>query len=110
VPAIGDGALLLCNESFAATNEREGSDIAGEVIRAMVDRGATVVFVTHLYELARRLYERRGSEVLFLRAGREADGGRSFRLAEGEPLATGHGADLYRRTFPDGDPRSCPTA
>ena len=57
VPAIGDGDLLLCNESFAATNEREGSEIAGEVIRAMTDRGSTVVFVTHLYELASELYD-----------------------------------------------------
>ncbi len=54
VPAIEDGALLLCNESFAATNEREGSEVAGEVIRAMTDRGCTVVFVTHLYELAQQ--------------------------------------------------------
>jgi hypothetical protein len=108
VPAIGGGALLLCNESFAATNEREGSEIAGEVIRAMIDRGAAVVFVTHLYELAHRLYEGRGAEIRFLRADREADGSRSFRLAEGEPLATGHGEDLYRRTFSDGESARAP--
>ncbi len=38
-PSIGGGDLLLCNESFAATNEREGSEIAGEVIRAHDRRG-----------------------------------------------------------------------
>ena len=99
VPAIHDGALLLCNESFAATNEREGSEVAGEVIRAMTDRGCTVVFVTHLYELARELYDQDSDEILFLRADRDPEGRRSFQLLEGMPLATSHGADLYRRTF-----------
>jgi hypothetical protein len=103
VPAIHDGALLLCNESFAATNEREGSEVAGDVIRAMTDRGCTVVFVTHLYELARELYDQGSDEILFLRADRDAEGRRSFQLHEREPLATSHGADLYRRTFIDAD-------
>ena len=40
---IAPGALLLCNESFASTNEREGSEIARQVIRAMLDRRITVV-------------------------------------------------------------------
>jgi MutS domain V len=99
VPAIHDGALLLCNESFAATNEREGSEVAREVIRAMTDRGCTVVFVTHLYELARELYDQGSDEILFLRADRDPEGRRSFQLLDGAPLATSHGADLYRRTF-----------
>jgi hypothetical protein len=34
---IAPGALLLCNESFAATNEREGSYIARNIVRGMVD-------------------------------------------------------------------------
>ena len=29
---IGAGSVLLCNESFAATNEREGSQIARQVV------------------------------------------------------------------------------
>ena len=29
-------SILLCNESFAATNEREGSEIARQVVRAML--------------------------------------------------------------------------
>ena len=34
---ITPGCLLLCNESFASTNEREGSEIARQVIRAMTE-------------------------------------------------------------------------
>lgn len=36
---------------------------------------------------------------LFLRAGRDEDGSRSYRLQEGPPLATGYAADLYVRVF-----------
>ena len=35
---ITANSILLCNESFAATNEREGSEIARQVVRAMLDR------------------------------------------------------------------------
>ena len=34
---ISAGALLLCNESFASTNEREGSEIARQIIRALTE-------------------------------------------------------------------------
>ena len=34
---ISAGCMLLCNESFAATNEREGSQIARQVVTAMLD-------------------------------------------------------------------------
>lgn len=94
--------LLLCNESFAATNEREGSEIAGEVIRALTHLGVTVIFVTHLYELAHRLYGEHSGDALFLRADRDVDGGRTFRVTEGEPLPTSYGEDLFWHTFGGG--------
>ena len=53
---IRPGCLLLCNESFASTNEREGSEIARQVIRALTEAGIRVVFVTHLYDLAQRCF------------------------------------------------------
>lgn len=92
--AIGPHAVLLCNESFQSTNEREGSDIAGHIIDAMTTAGVTVVFVTHLHELAQRCYDQRHRfPGLFLRAERD----RSFRLHEAAPEATSHGTDLWYR-------------
>jgi len=91
--------LLLCNESFASTNEREGSEVALEVVRAMTDAQVKVVFVTHLFELARRLWTERSRACLFLRAERLADGTRTFRLVEGEPLPTSYGEDAYWQVF-----------
>jgi DNA mismatch repair ATPase MutS len=97
--AIKPGALLLCNESFASTNEREGSAIARQVVDAMLDRQITVLFVTHMYELAHGLHARERPTALFLRAERTPDGRRTFKLREGEPLPTSYGADSYSRIF-----------
>jgi hypothetical protein len=96
---IAPGALLLCNESFASTNEREGSQIAREVIQALTEAGVRVVMVTHLYDLARGIHAHADGRVLFLRAERQGNGRRTFRLPEGEPLPTSYGEDLYRQVF-----------
>ena len=96
---IAPGALLLCNESFASTNEREGSQIAREIVRAMTEDGIRVAFVTHMYDLAESIYVRHDARVLFLRAEREHDGVRTHRLAEAAPQPTSYGDDLYRQTF-----------
>jgi DNA mismatch repair ATPase MutS len=96
---IRPNCILLCNESFAATNEREGSEIARQVVRALVEAGIKVVFVTHLFDLAHGFFREGGDTALFLRAERRADGLRTFRLVEGEPLPTSYGADSYRRIF-----------
>ncbi len=96
---VGPNATLLCNESFAATNEREGSEIARQVVSAFAEKGIRVIFVTHMHTFAKGLYDHRTDRMLFLRAERLPDGTRTFKLAEGEPLATSHGKDLYRRIF-----------
>jgi hypothetical protein len=92
--------MILFNESFAATNEREGSEIGRQILAALMERGVKIVCVTHLYELARGFYEGTRGKVLFLRANRQADGTRPFRLVEGKPLETSFGEDLYRSIFP----------
>ncbi|MFE2373846.1 hypothetical protein [Streptomyces sp. NPDC059398] len=96
---ISAGGMLLCNESFASTNEREGSEIARQIVHALLESGVKVVFVTHLFDLAHGLHEEGSEAALFLRAERTDDGRRTFRLAPGEPLPTSYGEDLYRRTF-----------
>lgn len=106
---ISPDCLLLCNESFAATNEREGSEIARQIIRALTAAGVRVFFVTHLYDLAHGLYREGLEETLFLRAERQPDGGRTFRLLEAKPLPTSYGEDSYRRIFGVA-PEAAPTA
>ncbi|MFB7734452.1 hypothetical protein ACFC08_08680 [Streptomyces sp. NPDC056112] len=104
---VTPGAMVLFNESFAATNEREGSGIGCQVTRALLDSGVKVLLVTHLFDLAYGLHERPPKEgAVFLRAERRADGRRTFRLEVGEPLPTSFGEDLYRNVF--GEPARAP--
>lgn len=92
-------SLLLFNESFAATNEREGSEIAEQVVSALVERRIKVFFVTHQYEFAYRFKARNLPTALFLRAERGPDGTRTFKIIRGDPQETSHGEDLYRQIF-----------
>jgi DNA mismatch repair ATPase MutS len=99
---ITPGSILLCNESFASTNEREGSQIARQVVRAMLDKQIKVFFVTHMYDLAHGFHAQGLDTALFLRAERQPGGRRTFRLVEREPLPTSYGEDSYRRIFGTG--------
>ena len=99
VDHLTPNSMVLCNESFAATNEREGSEIARQIVCALLESRVKVFFVTHLYEFTRNLLGRKAEDALFLRAERRADGTRTFKLVEGEPLQTSYGEDLYRAIF-----------
>jgi hypothetical protein len=68
-------------------------------VTALLEQKARMVFVTHLYELARAFYDENRGGVLFLRAERQSDGTRTFKLVEGAPLETSFGEDLYRNIF-----------
>ena len=65
----------------------------------MLDRQIRVLFVTHMYDLAHGFHVQQRDSDLFLRAEREHDGRRTFKLREGEPLPTSFGQDSYRRIF-----------
>lgn len=97
--SLAPRSIVLFNESFAATNEREGSEIARQVMRALIEKGIKVFFVTHLYDFAHGFFEGTSEGATFLRAERKADGTRTFKLVEGEPLETSHGEDLYKAIF-----------
>ncbi len=96
---ITPDSLVLFNESFSSTNEREGSEIARQIVHALLDRRVKVFFVTHQYDFARSFCDRHVQDALFLRAERLPDGTRTFQLAEGRPLETSYGEDLYREVF-----------
>ena len=92
-------SMALFNESFAATNEREGSEIARQITSALLEKRIKVFFVTHRYEFAHGFYDNRMENAIFLRAERKADGGRTFKVIEGKPMQTSYGKDLYHRIF-----------
>jgi DNA mismatch repair ATPase MutS len=99
VELISSNSLMLFNESFTATNEREGSEIARQITSALIDRHVKVFFVTHMYEFAHAFFDKRMKDAIFLQAERKAGGRRTFKLIEGEPSQTSFGEDVYKEVF-----------
>lgn len=99
IDEIGEGSLLLLNESFATTTEKEGSVIAYDIIRALKEAGVKILTVTHLLSFARRVHEETkddpASGVVFLSAERKHDGTRTYRMIRHEPELTSFGLDLF---------------
>ncbi|MCR4960207.1 MAG: hypothetical protein K6A74_02045 [Lachnospiraceae bacterium] len=100
VEHLGEGSLLLLNESFATTTEKEGSVIAYDIIKALTEAGVRILTVTHLLSFARRIYDETkdidASGVEFLTAERKEDGHRTFKMIRHEPELTSFGLDLYK--------------
>ena len=111
---IAPDCLMLFNESFAGTNEREGSEIGRQVVSALLDAGITVFFVTHRFGFAQHFHREQASSTLFLRAERQPDGRCNYKLAVKDPLPTSFGEDLYYQLGgwleEDGAPASAPAA
>ena len=99
IDLISPHAMLLCNESFACTNEREGSQIALDIVNTLNQHETRVMYVTHMYALAKELADQRYDTAVFLRAERLEDGRRTFQLRPGTPQTTSHGRDLYDQVF-----------
>lgn len=97
---LNPGSLILFNESFAATNEREGSEICRQITKALIDCNVEVFSVTHLYTYASAFLHDPNTQ--FLRAQREENGERTFKIVQGEPMQTAFGVDLYRKIFATG--------
>jgi hypothetical protein len=91
-------SMVLCNETFASTNEREGSQLAHDLVTALRDAGVKVVYVTHLYDLARTFFEESRPDTWFLRA-RPPTENRPFEITPGDPLPTSHAARVYEKVF-----------
>ena len=90
-------SMVLFNESFSSTNEREGAEIAYQIVQALVESHVRVFYVTHMYELAKRFLDERFA--IFLQAERKPDGQRTFRIIKGNPVKTSYARDIYRRVF-----------
>ncbi len=94
---IRPGDLLLLNESFSSTSEREGSELLRQVTLALAESGVEVFSVTHLHTYAAAFAGR--EDVRFLRAQRRENGERTFKIVPGEPRETAYGEDLYKVVF-----------
>jgi hypothetical protein len=95
VDRLRPGSVVLFNETFAGTNEHEGSEIARQVVAALLEAGVRVLFVTHQFDFADSC-GRLWPDTVFLRAERGRDGRPDYRLRVAPPAPTSFGEDLYR--------------
>ena len=58
VEHLGERSLVLLNESFATTTEKEGSVIAYDIIKALNEAGVKVLTVTHLLSFAQKMFQK----------------------------------------------------
>jgi len=96
---LGEDSLVLLNESFATTTEKEGSLIAYDIVKALTEAGVKVLTVTHLLSFAQRMYDetKEGQGVEFFSAERLENGKRTFKMIQHAPELTSFGLDLYER-------------
>ncbi len=99
IDSISPNATVLFNESFASTNEIEGSQIASQIIEALVEKNIKIFFVTHMFELVNNFYRKKFPSTIYLRANREEDGSRNFKIKEAKPLQTSFAKDIYDSIF-----------
>lgn len=95
----GGKSTFLRGVGIAQILMQAGVFVSATELEALLEHRVKVFLVTHLYSLARGLFEETSFAALFLRAGRREDGVRTFRLIEAGPLQTSFGQDLYRQIF-----------
>ena len=97
VSGLEKGSLVLLNESFATTTEKDGSAIAYGIVKALKEAGVKVYTVTHLLSFAQQMYEETKDDesVVFLSAEHLDDGKRTFKMIPHAPELTSFGLELY---------------
>jgi Mismatch repair ATPase (MutS family) len=96
-----NGSLLLMNEPFATTTERDGSIISRDIVTALYELDVKVIFVTHLFEFSDYMFKQNLSKAIYLRAERNDNGSRTFFIRTGKPLLTSFGGDIFNYVIGD---------
>ena len=91
------GTMLLSNESFSSTNDRDGSEIFAGLTQALLERGVEVLAVTHLMDYAQVMGAR--PDVLCLQPERREDGARTYRILPGQTGPGTYAGDIYEKIF-----------
>lgn len=96
---LSKDSMILLNESFATTTEKEGSVIAYDIIKALTESGVKILTVTHLLSFAQRMYDEsaEGQGIEFFSAERLENGRRTFKMIQHAPELTSFGLDLYEK-------------
>lgn len=99
VSKIKPNDMILSNESFSSTNEREGSEIFIQITKALLENNVEIFSVTHMNEYATSFLD--NSYVDFLTAERTEGGELTFKIKPGKPASTAFGEEIYKSVFKD---------
>lgn len=97
VDKIMPGDMLLSNESFSSTNDRDGSEIFIGIVQGLLSCEIEIFAVTHLLDFAAAIARR--PDVLSLRPERKDTGERTYQLQEAAPRPDAFAEDIYRKIF-----------
>jgi DNA mismatch repair ATPase MutS len=97
VNSLNKNSMILMNESFATTTERESTIIAKDIILPLIEHDIKIIYVTHLFEFADKIYNEYNEKATFMRAVRKENGDRTFEIKENKPIYTSYGEDLYNK-------------
>ena len=101
VDMLHDNTMLMCNESFSSTNEKEGTEIALPIIDALIESNVKVFIVTHFYSIPKYYQNKKeGNNIVILQPERKEDTSRSFKMVETKLSETSYALDLYNQLFP----------
>lgn len=92
------GSIVFFNDSFASTNEREGSEIAKQIVNALLDSGLIIYYVTHFYKFCSDYEQISDPTYLFLKARIENDKQIDYRIVPGQPQKSGFLNNIYKKT------------
>src|SRR5260221_4107127 len=99
VDHLSPNSMLLFNESFAATNEREGSEIARQIVTALLERRAKIFFLSHQFTFTSGFHGQEWENVTFFRAERKENGTRTVKLVQAEPIPANYCQQLFHLHF-----------
>ncbi|MCR5249177.1 MAG: DNA mismatch repair protein [Lachnospiraceae bacterium] len=98
--ASTENSLLLLNETFSTTSFEEGYYIAGDAVRAILNRGTRTIYNTHMHKLAVEidsLNRESNTKAASLIAEVEDGTKRSFRMKIAPPEGRSHAEDIAVR-------------
>lgn len=97
VSEIKPGDMILSNESFSSTNEREGSEIFLQITKALMEEKVEIFAVTHMCEYAQSFANNK--EVEYLQAEHTENGTLTYKMKPAKPATTAFGEEIYRKVF-----------
>ena len=100
VKASDDNTLILFNETFSTTSASDGLYLSKDLIRVLKEKGAYVIFNTHIHDLAREIpdmnkWNGRGSITSLVMERK--DDKNTFILKRAEPDSSSYARDIAEK-------------